>query len=288
MSHPLVVLLASRPTLEYLLKVSLPSVASQSRLPDEVVIVADKTPFTYVQQQEIAQCLPGIKISFLHNQRYPGAAGTWNTGLDYLQANYPEAWVAILDDDDLWQTNHLQRCVELVADDVDAVISGIEVRRYGETLALNIPKDLEYTDFLVKNPGWQGSNTFVRLSAIQAVGGFTDGLVSCNDRDLAIRMLLCAPERFRYTGIITTIWHCNQTELALSAPNSPQKRKGCAQFLWLHEHRMSSADKHAFFLRVNALFGISESDVIEELRAMYGSIVRLSPQSPCGISRNAL
>ncbi|MBO2661871.1 MULTISPECIES: glycosyltransferase family 2 protein [Shewanella] len=288
MSPPLVVLMASRPTLEYLLEVSLPSVVSQSLLPDEVVIVADKMPFTDVQQQVIAQCLPGIPVSFLYNRRAPGAAGAWNTGLDYVQANYPEAWVAILDDDDLWQTNHLQSCAELVADNVDAVISGIEVRRHGETLALNTPKDLKYTDFLVKNPGWQGSNTFVRLSAIQAVGGFTDGLVSCNDRDLAIRMLLRAPERFRYTDTVTVVWHCNQSEEALSAPNSPQKRKGCAQFLRLHEHRMSPADKQAFFGRLQTLFKISEADIMEEYQSMDRSIVTLSAQSSCDVSRNPL
>ncbi len=288
MIQPLVVLIASRPTLEYLVSVSLPSVIRQSRLPDEMVIVADKTPFTDVQQQVIAQCLAGIPVSFLHNRRAPGAAGAWNTGLDYLLANYPEAWVAILDDDDLWQTNHLQSCAKLVADNVDAVISGIEVRRYGETLALNTPIDLKYTDFLVKNPGWQGSNTFVRLSAIQVAGGFTDGLVSCNDRDLAIRMLLRAPERFRYTGVITAIWHCNQSESALSAPNSPQKRKGCAQFFRLHGHRMSPTVKQEFFDRLQTLFAISEADIMEEYHSLDGSIVTISAQSPCDLPRNSL
>lgn len=288
MNLPVVALLATRPTMEYLLSVALPTVAGQTRQPDEVVIVADKAALSPSQQHQLQECLGDIPLKCVQNQRATGAAGSWNTGLDYIQSTYPDAWVSILDDDDAWLSGHLHQCISLTGDDVDAVISGLEVKKHGQTLAAHIPAALKYSEFLVKNPGWQGSNTFVRLSAIQAAGGFTDGLVSCNDRDLAIRMLLRAPERFRYTGVITAIWHCNQSESALSAPSSPQKRKGCAQFLRLHGHRMSPSDKQAFFCRLQTLFAITEADIMEELQSMDGSIATLSAQSSCDLPRNAL
>lgn len=275
-SLPVVALLATRPTSDYLLSLSLPSIVSQSRIPDRVVIVADRKPLSFTEKLAIEECLNGIPVTFLQNQRATGAAGAWNTGLDYLQASFPDAWVSILDDDDIWMPRHVEMCIERTADNVDAVISGIEIRQHGNTLATTIPNNLKYSDFLVKNPGWQGSNTFVRLTAIQAAGGYTDGLISCNDRDLAIRMLLRASNRFRYTGMVTVVWHCNQSEFALSAPNSPQKRKGCAQFLRLHGHRMSPADMQAFFDRIQTLFHISEADIMEEYRLMEKSIVTLS------------
>ena len=64
--------------------------------------------------------------TYLENQGSPGASGTWNTGLDWIQSDDPDAWVAVIDDDDEWFENHLEICSKQMNGN-DAVLSGIQI-----------------------------------------------------------------------------------------------------------------------------------------------------------------
>lgn len=276
---PVVVLIATRPTIDYLLQMSLPSIRSQLHQPDLVVIVADSQPLNTEEQQLISQLLAPVPALFLNNQRIMGAAGSWNTGIDCLSAKYQDAYVAILDDDDRWNADHLALCViHAHAINAEIVVSGIEVRNHLQLLDTKRPRDLAASDFLVSNPGWQGSNTFIRLSVLNEVGGYTDGLVSSNDRDLAIRVLAGQPRQIAYTGVPTVTWFCNQSGNALSAPTSAQKRKGCAQFLMIHGHRMSKSVQKQYFLHMETRFNVSRSDIQNEIKLLGASLESISRQ----------
>lgn len=262
-SWPLITLVATRPTMDYLLNTSLPSIKSQDKQPDTLIIVADRTPLNTQEQKIVTEYIAPVAVTFLHNSHSPGAAGGWNTGLDYIKNHYDDAYIAILDDDDFWFPNHLMTCSNLATQNLpDIVISGLQVVRNGQILETMIPQKVQAKDFLVKNPGWQGSNTFVRLSAIMSIGGYTDGLVSCNDRDLAIRMLSQRNVKVVFTKEVTVTWHCNQASHALSAPSSPQKLKGSAQFWKLHGHRMTPVEKKAFFERMQKLFNLKKEEIL--------------------------
>src|SRR5690606_3700283 len=101
-----------RPTL--LANRALRSIAAQTRRPDLVVIVDDSSWRVRRVNRDIAASwhVDGTKTIYLENWRAPGAAGAWNTGLHHLHRIQPVCWVALLDDDDEWLPEYLERCAE--------------------------------------------------------------------------------------------------------------------------------------------------------------------------------
>ena len=103
-----------------------------------------------------------------------------------------DPFVSVLDDDDFWDTRYLQNCLKF-AEDVgcDMVVSGL-IRHdveHPEGFRQSILDSISIHDFLVGNPGVQGSNLFVRASRLRSAGGFSEDLVSTTDRDVCIRLL---------------------------------------------------------------------------------------------------
>ena len=133
----------------------------------------------------------GTRAVYLHNRRKRGASGAWNTALFEVQQIAPSAFIAILDDDDRWTPNYLQRCEEeVLGRGLDMVAAGIV---YHETVdhegvPLPPPDRLEVRDLLVRSTHIQGSNLFVRLSKLIEIEGFDEELVSTTDRDICIRL----------------------------------------------------------------------------------------------------
>lgn len=269
MDTQVIALIATTPRYSYLETISLPSIAKQRRKPDAIVLVSDTESISAEQIDPIKTSFGDLPLHVLKNKNAKGAAGTWNTGISFINKNYKDSFVAILDDDDYWHSDHLQVCTESAhRENSDIVISGIRVQKSTKTLSVNIPTNLSVNDFFVGNPGWQGSNTFVRTSVISAIGGFTDGMISSNDRDLAIRLLSKQQYKISYTGCATVTWNCGHDATALSSPGSIQKKKGCAQFLQLHEHRMTEHQIKQYFIRTSELFSISEQEIRTEMAGL--------------------
>jgi hypothetical protein len=268
---PIVTLIATTPRLELLERYALPSIRSQSLQPAMVVIVSDGRGLKEFETQSIRSQLPCTNALFLQNERAPGAAGCWNTGIHEILQTFPDCYVAIIDDDDEWKEHHLATCFDFSENgSADLVVSGIHIVINDQVAGTNLPSNLRPEDFLRGNPGWQGSNTFIKASILRSVGGFTDGLISCNDRDLAIRVLNRPNVNARYTNTATALWNCNANPSALSAPGSVQKLRGCAQFLQLHERHMSELDRKVFFDRIEGFFEWSMQDIeAEKLRLTF-------------------
>lgn len=250
------VLIATRPRLTSLLDVALPCVARQTRRPDRLVIVSDRLAFSEAEQEAAQKAVDGPPIRFLCNVLPAGAAGTWNTGLHWLHKQGHAGYVAILDDDDEWDPDHLALCEQFAKDGVDVVLSGLRAMRKGAELPRQPLLSVERDDFLAGNPGWQGSNTFVRLSTLMRVGGFWNGLPSTNDRDLAVRLLSLPDLLIAFTGRMTATWHLDAQPDALSRRGGPEKRAGLQMFLQRHGHLMSDAVRNRFLMRARDLFGL--------------------------------
>lgn len=249
-------LIATRPRLDALLSTSLPSLRCQQRRPDRVVIVSDGL---VLSGDEVGGCVAacdGVPVHVLTNARAPGAAGAWNTGLDYLDAQGLTDFVAILDDDDTWDPDHLALCEEHAKVGADVVISGLRMMRDGKLLPREPLLQVGEEDFLVGNPGWQGTNTFVRLDRLIQVGGFTDGLRSANDRDLAIRLLELPDLRVSFTGCMTATWHLGHRADAISARGSADKRAGLQAFYRRYAERMTPLQREQAKSRARALFDV--------------------------------
>ena len=254
--------MATRPREAALKSMSIPSIARQTRSLDALVIVTDRCRLAASTENELQALLPSIRIHNIPNSHIQGVAGAWNTGLSFIHQHWPKAYVAILDDDDAWDADHLATCSDLAEqnDLPDVVMSGLRLNKAGATLIRPPLITLAVDDFLVGNPGWQGSNTFATIGSLLNAGGFSNGLISCNDRDLAIRMLSLPDIRISYTGKFTATWNLNASADSLSQVG-PQKQESLRRFLAIHGHRMSPKVKQGFFQRCMDLFGVSEGDL---------------------------
>ena len=269
--NDVIVLIATTPRLPLLMRNAFPSIISQISLPRAVVLVSDNRPLKKDEITLLQHTINDIPLYTITNSRTPGAAGSWNTGINFIYEHFPDSYIAIIDDDDQWHSEHLSSCISCSNEGTaDVVLSGINILINRETVVTNIPKGISTKDFLVGNPGWQGSNTFIKSAFATKVGGFTDGLVSGNDRDFAIRVLESGTAKICYTSRVTVDWICNQSPDALSAPGSKQKLRGCAQFLQLHGKKMSAKEMNTYFQRASELFFLSKREILTELKQLGG------------------
>lgn len=254
---PIATLIATRNKRERLLTRALGSVFQQLCRPELLIVVRDSS-VEGRENREISSGTPLVGNAIvLFNHNSPGAAGAWNTGLQWLQLQGFDGYVAILDDDDEWDADHLIQCIKTGAQgDADVVLSGLRVLKDGVEIPRAPLSSVTVDDFLAGNPGWQGSNTFVKLEALMRVGGFTDGLPSTNDRDLAVRLLGLPDLKVAFTHRMTATWHIDSQADALSRPGSPEKRAGLLQFLEMHGHLMLPDVMTRFKARARDLFGV--------------------------------
>jgi glycosyltransferase involved in cell wall biosynthesis len=189
---------------------------------------------------------------YLKNSRSKGNAGAWNTGLEWIGKNDSNAWVAILDDDDTWEPQHLNNCMNAVEGNEDGIVSPIQTIVNGEPLPAEVKNKFTVCDFLRGNPGWQGSNTFLKYSTFQKVGFFDEELSCTHDRDLAIRLLSTPAFRLKILSQVTAKYYSETHRISLT--NSPQKKIGMIQFWRKHSWRMSDEDKIAFLERAENMF----------------------------------
>lgn len=259
------VVVATCGRLEMLRTVSLPSVRRQTLVPLVVVLVADGCAIPLEVTSGFVSLLGKTEFVLLQNSRAGGAAGAWNTALDYLAGENFNGYVAILDDDDAWDENHLSANLIMAASaKANTVISGLRLVKDGVPCPRSLPQGLTDLMFLAGNPGWQGSNTFVALSALKAVGGFRDGLPSLNDRDLAIRLLRWPGIRVAYTGQWTSTWHLTTKAPALSSPRSLVKLQGLRWFWQIYGSEMRPAETKLFFARAKELFGLGRDEILAD------------------------
>jgi hypothetical protein len=256
---------------EYLLLTrSLPSIVGQTRQPDALVIATDRSDLSDTTRTIIETMLAPLPVMFTRNTGMPGISGTLNSGLAVISRGWKDCYVAILDDDDEWDAGHLALCHDRAkaAGWPAIVLSGMRVIKDGELVNATRPRALKAEDFLVGSCGWQGSNTFVKLAALQQAGCYTDGLISAVDRDTAFRLLSEPANTIAYTRKCSVTWYCGDESGALSAPNSPQKLIGLAQFYYLHSHKMTLKTKKAFFRRAKSPFLFEQSEILEQVERL--------------------
>ncbi len=252
----------------YLLKNrALPSIQHQSRPPERVIIVDDSGDEAAAERTEllVRQWQPArMDVDFLRNRRTHGAGGAWNSGLDHLLriCGDPEhQYVAILDDDDQWNPHHLRTCLAAAeARSLDMVAAPfLRVEEQAKARLTSPPTSLDVADFLVGNPGIQGSNLVCRLSVLLEAGLFDESLPSCTDRDLCISIAELPGVRYGTTSEPTVHHFACESRPRLSTRGSQTKVKGLDRFFRKYKGRMSDAERVAFCARAEHLYGWKES-----------------------------
>jgi hypothetical protein len=144
--------------------------------------------------------------TLIKNQRTKGFSGTgsWNTAafkaLQYSGRNY---FIAILDDDDEWNTKYLKKHFEAVTQiekireygklknirTIGAVSGILRIEAENQIKIKADSQSFTKENFFIGNPGLQGSNLFIDLKTFWTIGGFDESLKSASDRDFAIRLI---------------------------------------------------------------------------------------------------
>ncbi|KAJ1554877.1 hypothetical protein HK096_000617, partial [Nowakowskiella sp. JEL0078] len=266
---------------------SLPSVLNQKRQLDQIIVILDSKERNLAQElQNKIDKEFGKPVCVISNSRTPGASGAWNSGvievimhLQNSQTKLNSIFIAILDDDDMWETNHISECEKKVRTlpGADLVVSGI-IRHEGnksKPRKQNIPTFMPSVEsILCRNPHIQGSNLFIRLTTFLYAGLFDESLKSTTDRDLLIRISdLAEHVRFTFTDLHTVNHFAEADRARLSTFGSQAKIEGYSTFMWKWRPRMTSEIEKECEDRGKKLFGWNNVLKNDEFR----NIVNRSP-----------
>lgn len=265
-SRRIAVLIATANRPQLLVNRALSSIESQTLSPRRVVVVDDSNNDRTAHTENVVREWQPVdtKVNFLQNRRTKGASGAWNTGLDHLLriCDSPEhLFVALLDDDDHWESDHLEHCMTIAErDKLDIVATPfLREEECNDTRVINPPGSIETSSFLVGNPGIQSSNLVCKLSVFLEAGLFDESLSSCTDRDLIIRVSDLPDIRYG-TGQHPTVQHyaCDSRS-RLSTPGSVPKIDGLDGFFRKYRSRMTVSEREKFRNRARKLFQWEES-----------------------------
>ena len=257
------VVVATQDRPKLLSKRSIPSILGQSRPPDFLIVVDDsqleencKFNEHYIKSIDT----DNTNVAIIRNHRTPGACGSWNTGIDWIfrQHTSPQfTYVAILDDDDSWLPNYLETCInECISGNFDMVAAGIQrfESEHIKPVIYPAPPTLYADDFLVGNGGIQGSNIFIRMSAMLMAGCFDESLSSSTDRDLCIRIADLGTVTYTPIPSYLVKHYAELDRPRLTTKGSEAKLSGLTVFWMKYYGRMDSHQREQFKERAERLF----------------------------------
>jgi glycosyltransferase involved in cell wall biosynthesis len=182
---PVSVILPTRNRLE-LLRRAVESVRTQSEQHVELIVVDDaSTDGTQAYLEELAANDP--RVRFVRNASPRGGGGARNEGIKLSRGE----WVAFIDDDDEWLPNKLQRQLEILRANADAVAcscSYVVRSASGASKVIAARANATVQELLAHN--WLGgaSVCVCASSALREVGGFDAKLRAAQDLDLWVRL----------------------------------------------------------------------------------------------------
>lgn len=169
------------------LREALESVLAQTKMPIEIIVVSDdgnpdsEAVVGSFQDRE-------IPVLYVRNEAQPGASGSRNLGAEHASG----AWLAFLDDDDLWTREFLEHAEQVIGPSgTELVVSWVEMFRGARRAdGVNIQPGIVARDAGSRTPGLTGSNFVMSRTRFESLGGFDADLRVLNDIDLMYRYLL--------------------------------------------------------------------------------------------------
>ena len=260
----IIVLVATADRAELLESRCLPSIVKQSCTFDRIVLVDDSNDADQSKRIEVLVNAQTIGIDLLRNRRTHGAAGAWNTGLDHIARLFhtpSTVHVAILDDDDAWESDHLEHAIYAIQHGAEIVASAFRrIVDNGPGRLIMPPSRLSAELFLVGNPGIQASNLIVRLDRLLEAGGFDEALRSCTDRDLCIRLARTCHDAYARIEIPTVRHYACPDRPRVSTPGSAARNEGLNAFFAKHRPLMSEEQRTGFKQRAHRYFDWTPDD----------------------------
>jgi len=171
---------------------ALQSVASQSHLPEEVIVIDDGSCDDSIQR---VKCSP-VPVKLLMTA-HVGGAGARNVGISAAE----EEWIAFLDADDVWHPDHLERADRLLQNSKDVaylahydLIDSVNRReqRAPERAISHPVGGLSHQKFLeqfAKSPTFGMSSVLVRRDRLREVNQFDETQIRRHDIDMWLRVI---------------------------------------------------------------------------------------------------
>ena len=233
------------------------SISNQSRSAERILVVHEK-------DDDYPHLLSGNNIHSTINKRTKSLSGAINHAIDEIILNRHDwkieldsTWLALLDDDDWWDPEYLEKCVSLVDERCRQVVAGLT--RYDQSnpegFNLSVPEELQCDSFLIKNPHIQGSNLFVRMDSFIGAGGFDESILSCTDRDFCIRLFENKNHHWKRLNQ-HLVHHDARKPGRISDSNSKRKTQGIQRFAMKHQFRMDEEQWGEFLRVTKERFGI--------------------------------
>lgn len=277
------VIIATRNRSLLLARRALASVAAQNRLPDIVVVVDDSDSRQTARNQKAIESFSartGITAVHLSNSQCDGVAAknissqgrgipgphnrARNVGaLHVLDAGYdPQStYLSILDDDDKLLPHHLSQAEATALKTrggVDFMPCAYTRREPDQVYVRTLP-EFNGRDFLVGNPGVEGSTLIVRMSTFMRAGMFDDSLPASDDRDLCFRLSLLPDLSCRQPPDPSVIYYGDETRQRLTLHRGSAQLAGLSRFADKYRGWMSGKEYAAFCRRAKKLFGWTET-----------------------------
>jgi hypothetical protein len=267
-ARSVVALLATRGRFDLLALRAIPSILAQSRLPDRILVVVDQslrncrtTPWPSrpadsapsaaegPADRDAQPANPSSRVGRVEHRNRPATPRIRQPDL---------VFVAILDDDDAWEPNHLECCLDAaLARDLNMVASGLIRHEADGDLATDTRSRASSIarELFVRGQHIQGSNLFVRLDLLLLAGGFDERLPSCTDRDLCLRLVALEELRFGSTDRHTVHHYADPRPDRLSTPVRPPSWTGLTRFFRKHGLRFDAATRNEAEVRASERFG---------------------------------
>lgn len=231
---------------EDLLEKTIKSILGQTFNPDEIIVVdncnSKKTKLVVEKYSS-----DNFNLKYVsHNY---GGRGSSSRNIGALHANCK--YLAMIDDDDIWRENYIEEVVKFLNKNEDTKILYtwfdylIENERIidGKKLQAN----LNYHDFLIKNPGAIVSNLVIEKQLFFILGGFNELIHPSYDRDILIKAI---KRGFTYNVLKKNlVLMRNQNQLRDSLINY-NNIKGQLRFLRLHVGILSINMYIKFFIKL--------------------------------------
>lgn len=180
---------------------ALESVARQTVPIEEVIVVDDgSTDDTVAAVRRYADRFPRFQL--IENAVGGGAPKARNAGA----AAATGTLIALLDSDDEWTPDKIERQLEILDEDVAAVFTNIRYRIPGQDDRLTaVAAEVRLEDLFYENFIGSCSTALIRKSAFDQVGGFDVDLPSCQDWELWLR--LGQRGKLRVAPDLLTLYH---------------------------------------------------------------------------------
>jgi glycosyltransferase involved in cell wall biosynthesis len=171
---------------------SLRSVAAQTRFPHEIIVVNDASTDDSVEQIWQSR----VKVQLIQ-VNFHNAAAARNAAIEVASGD----WIALLDADDVWDPNHLERAADVLAHSNDVAYRALcdEMTVDGIRTKVTKPQPIgttrsgfshsEYIEFENRELYFGHSSCVIRRDRLRAIGGYDLEQIRRHDIDMWLRLI---------------------------------------------------------------------------------------------------